>query len=173
MRTFLAALLLIASSGSAFGQNPVLKNSGHIFVVRHSEKESEDADALSARGKARAACLASTLKDANIKTIITSQFNRSQQTAGPTAEEFKLQVLTFKADDYPSILNKAQDATAKGDVLIVGHSNTVPQMVEMLSRVPVTVNGNDYDQLFLIDNSGVTQLHFCPSTLPEPESRMK
>jgi hypothetical protein len=43
----------------------------------------------------------------------------------------------------------------------------------MLSRVPVTVNGNDYDQLFVIDSSGVTQLHFCPSTLPEPESRMK
>jgi 2,3-bisphosphoglycerate-dependent phosphoglycerate mutase len=173
MRTVLAALLLIASSGGVFGQNPALKSSGHIFVVRHSEKESEEADALSAQGKARAACLASTLKDTNIKTIITSQFNRTQQTAEPTAQEFKLQVITFKADDYPSILNKAQDATAKGDVLIVGHSNTVPLMVEMLSRVPATVNGNDYDKLFVIDGSGVTQLHFCPSTAPEPESRMK
>jgi 2,3-bisphosphoglycerate-dependent phosphoglycerate mutase len=173
MKAMLAALLLIASNSSVFGQNPALKSSGHIFVVRHSERESEDADALSTQGKARATCLASTLKDANIKTIITSQFNRTQQTAAPTAEEFKSQVITFKADDYPSILNKAQDATAKGDVLIVGHSNTVPQMVEMLGRVPIAMNGNDYDKLFVIDSSGVTQLHFCPSTAPEPESRMK
>src|SRR3569833_216190 len=96
---------------------------GHIFVVRHAEKVSETADELSIQGKTRAACLATTLKDSKITAVIVSPTNRAQQTAQPTAEEFKVQTKSIKPDDYAAIAAAAKGAAPSGDVLIVGHSN--------------------------------------------------
>jgi len=146
---------------------------GHIFVVRHAEKVSETADALSEMGTQRAACLAATLKDAKIKTVLTSQFKRTEQTAAPTSQEFHVTTKSLPADAFETIAETARHAFAAGDVLIVGHSNTVPQIVKALSGVDVTVGATDYDQLFVILGPGVLQLHYCPAARPGPESHMK
>jgi 2,3-bisphosphoglycerate-dependent phosphoglycerate mutase len=169
MRSRLFILMLFWSL-TCVGQNVT---SGHIFVVRHAEKQSQTADALSPMGKARAACLAITLKDSHIKTVITSTFQRTQQTGAPTADEFKVQLKEMKADDFTAIANSAREAAKSGDVLIVGHSNTVPQIVKALANADVTVGDSDFDNLFVIDRSGLTQLHYCPASGPEPENRMR
>jgi phosphohistidine phosphatase SixA len=173
MRNVLWISIMLVCALEGFAQTPPPMNPGHIFVVRHAEKVSESADELSELGKGRAACLATTLKSANITTVITTQFNRTQQTATATADEFKVHLKPIKADDYATISQAARDAAKNGDVLVVGHSNTVPQIVKAISNVDVTVGGNEYDQLFVIDSTGVAQLHYCPSTAPEPESKMK
>ena len=163
-------ILVVLCALNCFAQ---AQKGGHIFVVRHAEKVSENADALSPMGKSRATCLAATLKDANIKTVISSPFERTQQTGAPTAIEFKVPVKTVKADDYDAISAAAREAAKSGDVLVVGHSNTVPQIVKALGNTDVAVGNSEYDRLFVIDESGVAQLHYCPATGPEPESRMK
>lgn len=173
MRNGIGVLMLLAFALTAPAQTPQSTSGGHIYVVRHAEKVSESADALSAQGKARAACLATTLKDAKITAVFTSPTERTKQTATPTADEFKVSVKTIKADDYQTLSSEASEATKSGDVLIVGHSNTVPQIVKAVGNADVTVGNSDYDWLFVIDKGGVARLHYCPSTLPEPESRMK
>ena len=173
MKNGIGVLLVLAFASTAMAQTPQSAPVGHIYVVRHAEKESESADALSALGKSRAACLATTLKDAKITAVFTSPYQRTQQTAAPTAEEFKVTVKTIKSDDYQAIASAAGEAARSGDVLIVGHSNTVPQIVKAVGNADVTVGNSDYDWLFVIDKSGVARLHYCPSTRPEPASRMK
>ena len=160
----------LGQSGTALaeGQAP----SGHIFVVRHAERVSEAADALSEAGKQRAACLAATLKSTRLKLVITSEFKRTQQTGTATADEFNLQVDATKADDFAGIAEKARAAAKTGDVLVVGHSNTVPQIVKALTDVDVTVGSTEYDDLFVIDGKSVAELHYCPAAKPGPESKM-
>src|SRR4051794_5395768 len=118
MRNRIAILMVFAGALAAMAQPPKSASSGHIYVVRHAEKENENADALSAQGKARAACLATTLKDAKITAVFTSPYARTQQTAAPTADEFKVPVKTIKADDYRAIASAASEAAKTGDVLI-------------------------------------------------------
>jgi broad specificity phosphatase PhoE len=172
MKNGIGILMLFAFALTAAAQTQSAAG-GHIYVVRHAEKESENADALSAQGKARAACLATTLKDTKITAVFTSPVQRTQQTATPTAEEFKVSIKTIKADDYAAVASAAGEAAKGGDVLIVGHSNTVPQIVKAVGNADVTVGNSDYDWLFVIDKGGVARLHYCPSAGPEPESRMK
>lgn len=161
----------VGQSGTALagGKAP----SGHIFVVRHAERVSETADALSEAGKQRAACLAATLKSTRMKLVITSEFKRTQQTGTATADEFNLQVDATKADDFAGIAEKARAAEKTGDVLVVGHSNTVPQIVKALTDVDVTVGSTEYDDLFVINGKNVAELHYCPAAKPGPESKMK
>ena len=173
MRNVLGLVLLSIVGSAAIAQQTSTSTGGHIFVVRHAEKISEKADALSPMGKSRAACLATTLKDANIKAVITSPFERTKQTGAPTAGEFKVEVRTIKADDFDAIAGAARESAKTGDVLIVGHSNTVPQIVKAVGNADVKVGDSDYDWLFVVDTAGITQLHYCPTTAPEPESRMK
>lgn len=170
MKNSVLVLLLLACSSLLTAQT---STSGHIFVVRHAEKESENADALSAQGRARADCLATTLKDANVVKVIISPTNRAAQTSQPTVREFRLQFKMMKADDYTAIARVANEAAKQGDVLIVGHSNTVPLIVKSIANIDVTVGNSEYDKLFVIDSAGVAQLHYCPTSAPEPESRMK
>ncbi len=156
---------VILSCGMAVAQN--------IFVVRHAEKISETADELSAMGKERAACLANTLKDAPVVEAIASPTERAKSTAKPTADQNKVEVKSMKADDYSSIAAEAKKQTAMGNVLIVGHSNTVPQIVKALTGKDVTVGSAEYDKLFVIEGDHVVTLHYCPTRAAEPESRMK
>ncbi len=173
MKKLVGLSLVLACTLACPAQTPKPANGGHIFVVRHAEKISENADELSEQGKGRAACLATTLKNANIMTVITSQFNRTQQTATATADEFKVHLKPIKADDNAAIAQAARDAAKSGDVLIVGHSNTVPQIVKAIGNVDVIVGDTQYDQLFIIDSAGVAQLLYCPAAAPGPESKMK
>lgn len=172
MRNVVGSLVVLACSVVGLAQSSQ-SGGGHIFVVRHGERVSETADELSAQGKARAACLATTLKDSKIAAVIVSPTNRAQQTGEPTAVEFKVPSKSVKADDYAAIAAAAKDSARTGDVLIVGHSNTVPLIVKAIGNVDVVVGSSEYDKLFIIDSAGVAQLHYCPTAGPEPESRMK
>jgi broad specificity phosphatase PhoE len=172
MRNGVGVLAILACTAVGMAQSPQTVG-GHIFVVRHAEKITETADELSAQGKARAACLATTLKDSKVDAVIVSPTNRALQTGEPTASEFKVQTKSVKADDYVAIASAAKDAAKNGDVLIVGHSNTVPLIVKAIGNVDVAVGNSEYDKLFVIDSAGVAQLHYCPTAGPEPESRMK
>lgn len=102
-----------------------------IFIVRHAEKvESADKDPdLSEAGRARADSLAKLLKDAEIKAIYTTEFKRTQQTAAPLAQALGIEAKIASAN--------ATDLGAKlragaANALVVGHSNTIPDLVKEL-----------------------------------------
>lgn len=73
-----------------------------ILIVRHAEKNIEPNNpnpSLSAEGIARSQTLRHVLGESNVKTIYTSQFLRTQQTAQPLAERLGLNATQIDAKD--------------------------------------------------------------------------
>ncbi len=147
----LIALLALVLPESAIAQ-------GTIFIVRHAERADTKTGApammatdpeLSDAGHARAASLASMLKDARITAIFVTEYKRTQQTAAPLAKALGLTPTVVPAKDMASltaILKKAD-----GNALVVGHSNTVPDVVRALGvQTPVSVSDTEFDNLFVV-----------------------
>jgi broad specificity phosphatase PhoE len=121
-----------------------------IFIVRHAEKAESDGNDphLSKAGRVRADALARMLKDANITAIYATEFKRTQQTAAPLAKALDIEVTIrpAKATDFALKLQ-----TTAGNVLVVGHSNTIPDLIKEFGiNTPVRLGDNDYDDLFMI-----------------------
>src|SRR6266404_1652269 len=136
-----------------------------ILLVRHAEKVSEAPDALlSDVGKQRAEKLAHTLADAGITAIFITEAERTKQTAAPLAKLLHLQPMVIPAKDIAGLVNKLEAQPHDAVLLVVGHSNTLPDVIEKLrggsdnSSAPrITTNDVDYDKLFIIalhKNSG-------------------
>lgn len=124
-----------------------------IFLVRHAEKatggDGKDPD-LSEAGRARAVALSEMLKDVRFTAIYATEFKRTQQTAKPLADAAHLEVVTIPAKEMPALVAKLKGAS--GNVLVVGHSNTLPEIITALGAdVSLTIAEADYDNLFLVD----------------------
>lgn len=125
-----------------------------IFLVRHAERAATSGrvppdTGLSPEGKARAEHLAQELKDADIKAIFTTEYKRTQQTAAPLAQSLGIQPEVISGDDLRSLVAKIR--AAPGNVLVVGHANTLPQLIAALGvSVRVTIAESDYDNLFIV-----------------------
>ena len=158
--TFAAAL---AFTTSAFAQQA-------IFVVRHAERSDTGSGAatmaadpgLSDVGHARAASLATVLKDAQISTIIVTEYKRTQETAAPLAKALGVTPMVVKASDAAGLIARLQ--SLGGNALVVGHSNTVPSIIKALGvSTPVTVGDAEFDRLFVVTSQqprDVIQLHY-------------
>ena len=139
-------LLWIALAGLMAAQQ-----SKTIIIVRHAEKMSEAADAeLSPAGLKRAQCLAETLKDAGVGAIYTSEVKRTQQTAEPLAKARSLQPNAIPARDEAKLVESVLKDTGQR-VLIVGHSNLIPDIVKRLGAGEVPPMGaTEYDRMILV-----------------------
>ncbi|MGZ4983805.1 MAG: phosphoglycerate mutase family protein [Chthoniobacterales bacterium] len=141
----LAAVLSLASIQLISAQST-------IFFVRHAEK-AQDGDAkdpdISEIGRARAEALAKTLKDARITAIYATEFKRTQQTATPLAHASHVEVTIIPAKETEELIAKLK--AAKGNALVVGHSNTLPDIMKALGvSDSISIADNDYDDLFVI-----------------------
>ncbi|HEU4414314.1 MAG TPA: phosphoglycerate mutase family protein [Candidatus Angelobacter sp.] len=142
-RVIFPALLLCQL---AFAQ----QNVRTIFMVRHAEKSGPQTDALSPAGEKRADCLAKMLKDANIKTIYVTDAKRTQQTAAPLAAALKITPTILPAKDPNDLIRKLAYAGG-GDILVVGHSDTLPFILARLKAGTVPpIAENEYDRLFVL-----------------------
>jgi phosphohistidine phosphatase SixA len=135
-----------------------------VFLVRHAEKANEPGPdpPLSEAGKQRAEALARLLQSAGVKGIYTSQFQRTRQTAEPlakrlgvTADPVPLSVKPSNprevSDESIRELTKKVEAHAGGAVLIVGHSNSVPEVIRMLGGDTVPkIDESKFDDLFVV-----------------------
>lgn len=103
-----------------------------IFIVRHCEKaiESTDNPNLSEEGKKRAAHLAEILKNSGLEVVYSTNYKRTLQTAEPIATALKLTPTTYEPRDaaFGEMLRKSSKK-----VLVVGHSNTVPELLNQLT----------------------------------------
>ena len=142
-----------------------------IVVVRHAERADAGTGGamtmatdpeLSEAGRARAESLAVALKDAGITAIFATEYKRTQQTAAPLAKALGITVQTVSSKDASGLVAKVK--AEKGNVLVVGHSNTVPDVIKRLGvETPVTVADADYDLLFIVTltpQPSVLRLHY-------------
>jgi broad specificity phosphatase PhoE len=165
IRSWLCAALvagLVASTAFSAGAESLT-----VFVVRHAEKETTGADpSLTEAGRERAESLAVMLADAGVTAIFSSEFKRTQETAAPIAKRLGLSVTVVPGKDVDALLSKVRAVAPAGRVLIVGHSNTVPELVKSLTGVTVAeLTDADYDRLYVgtLNNEGngdVLLLHY-------------
>jgi broad specificity phosphatase PhoE len=133
-----------------------------IFIVRHAEKSGDgDEDPnLSDLGRARADTLANILKDAEISAIYVTEFKRTQQTAAPTA--LRLDTTIVPAKDSAALVAKLR--RLPGNFLIVGHGNTIPNLIKAFGiAAPISIGENAYDDLFIIvleEKPRLIRLHY-------------
>jgi broad specificity phosphatase PhoE len=153
MRVTLGLVVLLATLASV---DAVAQDT--VFLVRHAERADagmastgaavNDPD-LSAEGRARADSLAMMLKDADVTAIYATEFKRTQQTAAPLAKALGLTVTIVKAAEPTKLVEALRSAA--GNVLVVGHSNTVPDVVRFLGvRASITIGEAEYDNLFVV-----------------------
>ncbi len=145
---------------------PMGAESQMVIVVRHAERADGGAGTastmtggadpeLSEAGKARAAKLAAMLGDAGIVAIYTTEFRRTKDTAAPLAAKTGVKAEAVSSRDASVLISKIKSHAA-GAVLVVGHSNTVPQIVKALGGSAVTVEDDEYDSLFFVAANGTT-----------------
>lgn len=132
-----------------------------IFLVRHAEKtEASDDPALSEAGKLRAHELARVLRDAGIQHIYSTDYTRTRDTAAPLAALLKLELELYDPRELAEFAAKLKCRGSRQ--LVIGHSNTTPELVALLGGDPgeeIDESG-EYDRLYIvsIDASGVTSL---------------
>jgi broad specificity phosphatase PhoE len=150
----LVALFALASAGVGARAQSATPGSTTIILVRHAEKAAEpSADPpLTAIGAARADALGDFVKDAGVRAIVSTQFVRTRTTAAPVAARLGLELeildarLTARAT-ADSLLAKHRGQT----VLVVGHSNTVPAIIEALGAPrPAEICDAGYDNAFIV-----------------------
>jgi len=122
-----------------------------VFLVRHAEKTAETNDpGLTEAGQARAIALADRLEDEGITHIHSSDYIRTRDTAAPLAARLGFDVEIYDARDLPAMAAKLK--ATPGRHLVVGHSNTTPQLTELLGGdggEPI-VEATEYDRLYIV-----------------------
>ena len=145
-----AAVAILAVAAPARAQKALL-------VVRHAEKVDESDDPLlSAAGKARARALARHLRTAGVKAIYVTQYKRTGLTAAPLAAAAGPKPIVIHSDARRELVDRIRDDNPNDVVLVVGHSDSVPELLRLLGHPEaVTIGSAEYDNLFVaIPNKG-------------------
>ena len=131
-----------------------------IYLVRHGEKAAGGArdPELTEMGLARARTIAAILGKAGVKAVFSTPLQRTRQTAAPLALAGGLEVQTYDPQAPAALVAKVK--TLSGAVLVVGHSNTLTELVRLFGGVPgPDIADNEYDRLYQLivePNSAVT-----------------
>lgn len=120
-----------------------------LYLTRHFEKQSGGKDPeLTELGAERAAALAILLKDAHIKQVYSTDYNRTQMTATPVAQMLKIDITSYNPRELESFAKSI--LSTKQNTLIVGHSNTTPMLVHLLGGQAQSIDESEYGDLFKI-----------------------
>lgn len=129
-----------------------------FYVVRHAEKEAATAMTtdvpLSAAGAERAFALSNALKDKGIQTVYATPTNRTTATARPLSAATGIAIQLYDARDMQFLENLKKHRGAP--VLVVGHSNTVDDVVNLLAGKTLLQDlpETQYGDLFIVKMRG-------------------
>jgi broad specificity phosphatase PhoE len=140
----LALFLAAALSAASFARAQQA-----VIVVRHGEKFSESDERLTEAGHARAARLATMLKDAGVSAIYSTDTERTLGTVKPLADLRRLPVQTY--DKVALLVETLRKEHANGIVLVAGHTNTIPSILKALGCAgDFKIASDEYDNLFIV-----------------------
>jgi broad specificity phosphatase PhoE len=147
MRSLLALFLALILAGVSIPQPANAADT--VFVMRHLQKADGSDPHLSAEGAANAQRLAGMLAKSGIRAIFATPTRRAMETAQPLAAKLAIPVSSYDPAYPAELVSKV--AAISGAVLIVGHSNTVPELIARFGgKQPVVLTDQDYGTLFVV-----------------------
>jgi len=152
MRYQLLSLILLIISATQIAHSQEA-----IFLIRHAEQVHDvENPPLTKEGLERAKAWAGIFRDAGIKMIYTSKKVRTKQTGEAIAQELNIPLETMSRRDVTGLVNHVRKVNADDVVLIIGHSKTIPRLVEVFAPFAEypTIERDDYDSLFVIVPKG-------------------
>jgi broad specificity phosphatase PhoE len=142
--------IILIISLSLFSFYSLADNNYSIYLVRHAEKlPGSKNPSLTKCGTARAELLAEMLSKTQIKSIYSTSYQRTMQTAKPLA---KLQNMAIKQYNPKFLEQFSLSLKQKSEnSLVVGHSNTTPELVALLSKQKIApLTEQDYQYLYQV-----------------------
>lgn len=128
------------------------------YLIRHSEKDTSDKTNrnpnLNEDGLKRAENWAEYFKNIDLDAVYSTDYNRTQQTATPTAKSKELEIITY---DPRKMYDSIFQAETKGKtVLVVGHSNTTPVFANKIlgEKKYENMDENDNASLYIVTIKG-------------------
>jgi len=131
-----------------------------VWIVRHAEKltiDPKDKDPeLSEDGKLRASELLKELKGEKIDSIFSTDYKRTKLTGFPLADKIGISIRIYDPAQIKSLAKQWKENAKGKNVLIIGHSNTVLEIIEAFGgEKPVKeLTDDDYDYLFTLTIKG-------------------
>jgi broad specificity phosphatase PhoE len=119
-----------------------------IYLVRHGEKVAVGKDPeLTQQGLTRARHIAAILHRAGITAIFSTPTARTQQTAAPLAQRTGVTVQLYDPLAPLALVEKVRSLT--GAVVVIGHSNTLPELVRLFGGAPgADIADDEFDRLY-------------------------
>ncbi|MDQ8005077.1 MAG: phosphoglycerate mutase family protein [Pedobacter sp.] len=146
----------------AFGLQQMLhaQKTLKVWIVRHAEKDTTDKKDrdpdLSSAGAERAEALKKELKGQRIDSIFSTDYKRTKLTGFPLADITGISIKTYNPAMAKDLVKSLKENALGKKILIIGHSNTVLEMIEAFgAKRPVpSIADDEYDYLFSLTVKG-------------------
>jgi phosphohistidine phosphatase SixA len=121
-----------------------------VYIMRHLQKADASRDpVLSQEGAVNANSVAELLAARGIKAVFATKTRRAELSAAPLAARLGISVTHYDPSDVPALIAAVRAIT--GNVLIVGHSNTVPDLVAAFGGAkPAPLTEQDYGIIYQV-----------------------
>ena len=146
--TIFAAIMALAAAPAAAQQN--------VYVMRHLDTQAGQADPdLLPEGRRAAEALAGWFRDERPVAIYVTDYRRTRQTVAPLAARLGLTPIVYDPRDTLGLVARVRGE--HGPVLIVGHSNTVPEIIAALGgERPAPLGHDDFGDVWRVAPGGAT-----------------
>lgn len=145
----LFAIVIIVVSWWYFCAAPVT-----VMLIRHADRAGTQ-DALSPAGVTRSQQLVHVMQKAALAAIIRSDTVRAEQTAAPLAAATGITPIVIPATNVMAVVDEIRGRHRGQKILVVGHSNTVPQIIAALGGPALPdIAENEFDNLFMLELCG-------------------
>lgn len=163
-RRFIATLalagLVAAGCGPSCSCDAPLPEGGTVvvYVVRHAEKELAPEDApeaerkdppLSQAGQLRAMGLAEDVPVREIEAVYVTNTRRSRDTASAVVALNGVEPIVYPPRDVEGLVARIKKRRGQS-VLVVGHSNTIPPLLEQLGVEAPEIAEDQYGDLWVV-----------------------
>jgi len=151
MKNFILSIFFIVSFYS------YSQECSSFYLIRHAEKlridKTERNPKLNEKGILRAEKWKEILKNINLDKIYSTDYNRTIETANPTSKSQNIDIIIYSPRNID--FRKFKETNKGKKVLIVGHSNTIPNFVNGL------IEKDFYDQIDDLNNSNLYLVNIC------------
>lgn len=120
-----------------------------VFIVRHAEKAGQSGDPpLTTIGEKRAETLARILDKSGVSVVFSTNATRTRETVNNYADPRRIRIQLYGS--ITQLVNVITSRHTGKNILVAGHSDTVPATIRALGVGSAPEIGNEFNNLFIV-----------------------